>query len=76
MKVKAEVTALCMPYQIEAPIRGQRSGQSTVEMSKHFHYMPLHLSVTVTYSHICMVLHVHYMSICVCFCTYFVRIDT
>ena len=39
------------PYRIETPNRGQRSGQSTVELSKHSHYMSLHLSVTVTYSH-------------------------
>ena len=40
-----------VPYRIETPNRGQRSGQSTVEFSKHCHYMSLHLSVTVTYSH-------------------------
>ena len=40
-----------VPYRIETPNRGQRSGQSTVEVSKHCHYMSLHLSVTVAYSH-------------------------
>ena len=40
-----------VPYQTETPNRGQRSGQSTVEVSKHCHYMSLHLSVTVAYSH-------------------------
>ena len=40
-----------VPYRIETPNRGQRSGQSNVELSKHCHYMSLHLSVTVAYSH-------------------------
>ena len=40
-----------VPYRIETPNRGQRAGQSTVEVSKHCHYMSLQLSVTVAYSH-------------------------